>query len=135
VFNLVANKEMASAVPPYIKSVQGELTPGCWQPQSLQEWTSVQETVITLNAWSAQQDEERGLRRMIAIWVFVLISLQIIGVFGVVLYDASNSKLNPEIIKFLIPSVLAEVFGMGLVVVKYLFRPTDSNLPARIGPK
>src|SRR5947208_16785766 len=99
----MAKEQQAVPVPAFISAVEGELAPGCWQPQTLQEWTSVQETVITLNAWSAQQDEERGLRRMIAVWVFVLISLQIIGVFGVVFYDAGSSQLNPELVKFLIP--------------------------------
>ena len=41
---------------------------------------------------------------MICIWVFTLISLQIAGVFGVVILDAmvgQENKLNPSLLKFL----------------------------------
>jgi len=103
------------------------LRPGSWQPGSLNEWTEVQETSTLLTAWTHQQGHERALRKMVAVWVFLLISLQILGVFGVVVADSPTPKLNPELVKFLIPSVLTEVFGMGFVVVKYLFRPSELN--------
>jgi len=103
------------------------MTPDSWRPQTLREWTEVQETSALLTAWTEQQGHERALRKMVAIWVFVLISLQILGVFGVVATEGANRKLNPELVKLLIPSVLAEVFGMGFIVVKYLFRSSDVN--------
>lgn len=117
----------ATNLPSFVKEVTGVLNPGSWQPQSLTEWLEVKETSTILNAWKEQQDHERALRRMVCIWVFILISLQILGVFGVVIADAGDYKLNPDLVKFLIPSVLSEVFGMGFVVVKYLFRPNDFN--------
>ena len=114
-------------LPAYVKEVTGELVPGSWKPESLNEWLEVQETSTILRAWTQQQGHERGLRKMVGIWVFVLISLQILGVFAVVILDGENHRFNPELVKFLIPSVLSEVFGMGFVVVKYLFRPNELN--------
>ena len=59
---------------------------------------------------------------MIGIWVFILISVQVLGVFTlVVLTTITHIKFNVDIIKILIPSVLTEIFGMGFLVVKYLF--------------
>ena len=75
-----------------------------------------------------QQAQERSLRKKIGIWVFILITLQVTGVFGLVFLDACKLlMLNTDIVKFLIPSVLSEVFGLGFVVVKYLFNPASLN--------
>jgi hypothetical protein len=114
-------------LPVFLKEITGVLEPGSWKPQSLLEWKEVQESSTLLTAWAEQQGHERGLRRMICVWVFVLISLQIVGVFAIVIADAGSKKIDPTLVKFLIPSVLTEVFGMGFVVVKYLFRPSDFN--------
>lgn len=115
-------------LPDFIQSVTGELEPGYWQPQTIQEWTEVKKTIAYLNVWVQQQGQERILRKTIAIWVFILITLQVIAVFALVVLDAFKVLvLNPDIVKFLIPSVLGEVFGMGFVVVKYLFRPMSIN--------
>jgi hypothetical protein len=115
-------------LPDFIQSVAGELEPGYWEPQTFQEWTEVKKTIAYLNVWVQQQGQERILRKTIAIWVFILITLQVIAVFVLVALDAFKVfVLNVEIVKFLIPSVLGEVFGMGFVVVKYLFRPMAIN--------
>ena len=111
------------AVPAFVTYVTGELAPGYWRPQTFQEWTEMTKTSALVNVWVGQQTQERSLRKTIGIWVFILITLQIIGVFSLVVLDALQLlKLNQRIVEFLIPSVLGEVFGMGFVVVKYLFR-------------
>ncbi len=117
------------SLPSFIKSVDGEVEPGYWKPKSLQEWAEVQKTTVFLGAWIQQQGQERNLRKMIGIWVFILITLQAIGVFGLVVLDAAKLFiLNTTIVQLLIPSVLGEIFGLGFVVVKYLFNPKSINL-------
>jgi len=115
-------------LPSFVAAVIGEVESGYWNPQSIEEWAEVQKTTAFLNAWIQQQALERSLRKMIGIWVFILITLQVIGVFGLVVIDAFKLlMLNPDIVKFLIPSVLSEVFGLGFVVVKYLFKQVSLN--------
>ena len=116
-------KDNPTRLPDFIQSLQGELQPGYWEPQNIHEWAEVNKTIAYLNVWVAQQAQERILRKTIAIWVFILITLQVLGVFALVVLDAVKVFiLNTDIVKFLIPSVLGEVFGMGFVVCgKYLF--------------
>jgi hypothetical protein len=124
----MTDTKSVARLPDFIESIAGELEAGYWKPQTIQEWTEVKKTIAYLNVWVEQQGHERTLRKTIAIWVFTLITLQVIGVFALVVLDAVKVLvLNSEIVKFLIPSVLGEVFGMGFVVVKYLFRPTTIN--------
>lgn len=121
------NKNQAQ-LPAFVQSVTGELEQGYWNPQSIEEWTEVTKTVAFLKVWVQQQGQERTLRKAVGIWVFILITVQVVGVFALVVLDAVQVlKLNYDIVKFLIPSVLGEVFGMGFVVVKYLFRPSLIN--------
>ena len=117
-----------AGLPPYVQRVTGELEQGYWQPQTLAEWAEVQRTTAFLSTWIKQQEQERGLRKMIGAWVFILITLQVAGVFALVTLDATKTlTLNTRIVQLLIPSVLAEVFGMGFIVVKYLFNPSATN--------
>ena len=119
-------QDKSTQLPSFVEKVTGEVEFGYWEPQSIEEWSEVQKTTAFLRAWIRQQDHERSLRKMIGIWVFILITLQIIGVFGLVVLDACKVFImNIDIVKFLIPSVLGEVFGMGFVVVKYLFKLTN----------
>lgn len=121
--------ERPGALPSFVKNVVGDIEPGYWKPQNLSEWSEIQKTTVFLDAWVQQQQQERSLRKMIGIWVFILITLQILSVPAFVFLDAVKFiTLNTEIVKFLIPSILGEVFGMGFVVVKYLFTPSDWNL-------
>jgi hypothetical protein len=120
--------DKSTRLPSFVKLVTGEVEPGYWKPQSIQEWAEVRKTTAFLNVWIQQQEQERTLRKMIGIWVFILITLQVMGVFGLVVLDACKLlTMNTDIVKFLIPSVLSEVFGMGFVVVKYLFKPASIN--------
>ena len=121
-------EDKSARLPAIVKSVTDEVQLGYWKPQSIEEWAEIQKTTAFLNAWIQQQDQERTLRKMVGIWVFILITLQVIGVFGLVVFDALELIfMNIDIVKLLIPSVLAEVFGMGLIVVKYLFKPANIN--------
>jgi len=121
--------ERNDSLPSFVKEVVGDIEAGYWRPQNLNEWTETQKTAAFLDAWAQQQQQERSLRKMIGIWVFILITFQVIAVILLVLIDALHViTLNTEILKFLIPSILGEVFGMGFVVVKYLFTPSNWNL-------
>ncbi len=123
------NSGSSSQFPPYVKELKGDVEENYWQPQSLLEWTEIQKTLAFLDAWTKQQEQERGLRKMIGIWVFILISVQVLGVFTlVVLTTITHIRLNFDIIKILIPSVLTEIFGMGFLVVKYLFPLTSKEI-------
>lgn len=122
------DKETVSQLPAFVESVTGEVDDQYWKPQTIKEWSEVTKTKAFLGVWVAQQDQERRLRKALGIWIFVLITLQVLGVFVVIVLDAiSIISLNLTITKIVIPSVLGEVFGMGFVVVKYLFRPSLIN--------
>src|SRR5690606_22096445 len=99
---------VSTPLPSFVKEITGEVDSSYWKPQSLKEWT----TSVKWNSWAQHQTQMRDLRRRIAIWIFCLITGQVLAVFGVVILDACGViKANAEITKFLIPSVLAEVFG------------------------
>ena len=116
----------STKLPAFVQSITGEVDSEYWTPQTVEEWTDVQKTTVCLHIWTQQQQQERGLRKLIGIWVFIIITLQVVGVFTLVVFDAWKIlSMNIEIVKFLIPSVLTEVFGMGFIVVKYLFKPSN----------
>jgi hypothetical protein len=107
------------------KIILGEIRPGdpsTWQPRSFDEWQSRERLQTFLSAWSEQIRDERMLRRRFSGWIFTLISLQTLGVFALVVADGAGwMTLRLEVLQVLIPSVLAEVFGLGFLVAKYLF--------------
>jgi hypothetical protein len=75
-----------------------------------------------LNSWSKQSDHERALRSQIAGWVFGLIALQLVGMFGHLVTAGANwISLPADVLKIVVPSICGEIVGMGFVVVKYLF--------------
>ena len=95
----------------------------------MQEWNEFTKTSALVRVWVEQQTHERSLRKTIGVWVFCLITLQILGVFALVVLDALKIfTVNQTLVEFLIPSVLSEVFGMGFVVVKYLFNAKSTSL-------
>jgi hypothetical protein len=125
----------SSQLPAFLQSISGEVDSDYWKPQNVKEWSEVRKTSAFIAAWEQQQNMERALRKAIGIWVFILITLQVIAVFTLVTLDALKLLLlNEGIIKLLIPSVLAEVFGMGFIVIKYLFRPAAVN-PLEFGKR
>lgn len=125
----MSNGTNIQPMPSFVTKVAGELEPEYWRPQSLQEWNEFAKTSALVEVWVEQQTHERSLRRTIGIWVFWLISLQILGVFALVVLDALKIfSVNQTLTEILIPSVLGEVFGMGFVVVKYLFNAKSTSL-------
>lgn len=65
---------------------------------------------------------ERSLRTFSAKWIFALIVAQVVATFALVIAQGVGwLQIDKEILQILIPSVLAEVFGLGLLVTKYLF--------------
>ncbi len=96
--------------------------PSIWRPGSYQEWEARERTRTFLAAWAQQMHHEQKLRTMGAKTIFWLIGLQVAGAFGVVTAQGLGwLALDLELLKVLLPSVLAEVFGLGFVVTKYLF--------------
>lgn len=122
----------AGAPPSAVTEVGAELAPGSpdvWQPGSYKEWEGRERTRAFLAAWSQQMSHERELRSLSAKCIFGLVVAQVAGAFGLVAAQGAGwLALDPSILKVLIPSVLTEVFGLGYLVVKYLF-----NQPLRHG--
>jgi hypothetical protein len=72
---------------------------------------------------------ERELRSFSAKCIFGLVVVQVVASFGLIIAEgAGRLAIDPSVLKVLIPSVLTEVFGLGYLVVKYLF-----NQPLRHG--
>lgn len=108
-----------------VTAVVGELQPGdpsVWHPQSYDEWERQERVTALLSAWTEQAKDERQLRRSYAKWIFGLITLQVVAVFGLLLaLGMGRFELDVSMLKVVLPSVLGEVFGLGFVVAKYLF--------------
>lgn len=119
-----------SSRPSIVAEVTGEITPGSapvWQPGSYAEWEARARLTTSLAVWEAQATDERKLRRTFAAWIFILITVQIVAGIGIVVANGlGRLHVDVEIAKLLIPSVVAEVLGLGYLVTKYLF-----SLPVR----
>jgi len=93
-----------------------------WRPETFGEWSEARRLEAILNSWTKESDHERALRSQIAGWVFGLIALQLIGMFGLLAAAGANwISLSADVLKIFIPSICGEIVGMGFVVVKYLF--------------
>lgn len=116
--------------PSIVAEVTGEITPGSapvWQPGSYAEWESRARLTTSLAVWEAAATDERKMRRTFAAWIFTLITAQIVAGIGIVVANGlGRLHVDVEIAKLLIPSVVAEVLGLGYLVTKYLF-----SLPVR----
>jgi hypothetical protein len=118
-----------------VSVVEGELHPGdkgTWQPSSFEEWAARERTVTFLTAWAEQLSHERGLRAYWARRIFYLIVFQVLAAFGIVVAQGlAYIHVEVNLLKILIPTVLTEVFGLGFLVVKYLFsQPLRHSLDA-----
>jgi hypothetical protein len=111
--------------PALVTEVRSEISPrgsDAWQPTSYREWEDRERAETFLTAWSEQMSHERSLRSFSAKWIFALIVLQVVATFLLVLAQGLGwIEIDKQILQVLIPSVLAEVFGLGFLVVKYLF--------------
>ncbi|MFI5396697.1 MAG: hypothetical protein ACHQ9S_14275 [Candidatus Binatia bacterium] len=126
------------STPEIVGEVRDEIKPGdpaIWQPRSFEEWVGQQRANTILGAWSEQMTHERSMRSFCAKCIFGLIGFQVLAVFTIVILQGRTYlALDTVLIKILIPSVLTNVFGLGLIVVKYLFsEPVRLSLDALIG--
>lgn len=120
---------MAKNIPKVITEVFSEVQEGYWSPQTFEEWKQVQVSNAIISAWMEQQNSERLLRRRVANWIFSLISCQLAVVFLMLfLIGFGVISITESMIKVLLTSVISEVFGMGFIVVKYLFNNSGHNI-------
>ena len=118
-------------IPIQIAKVMDEVPIGSLtvQPKDVYEQVYSSKAEAVIGEWKNQCNQDRSLREKYAIWVFVLVTAQIGFVFLVIiLVGRGYLDIKESILNILIPSVLAEVFGMGLIVVKYLFTKPSSIL-------
>lgn len=105
--------------------IVGEIRPGdpdTWQPGSIEEWAERERTRTFLAAWAEQMAHERQLRSLSAKLIFVLVAGQTVGVFAILIASGAGwLTLDPVALRMLLPTVLAEIFGLGYLVAKYLF--------------
>lgn len=110
--------------PSGVSQIQGEVRDSAqlWTPTTLEEWREHERTRTFLRVWSEQNEDERGLRRSVALWVFSLIGLQSTAIFVLTFLNAFGvASVNGDLLKFIFGSLCAEAFGLGFVVAKYLF--------------
>lgn len=121
----IVTKSVDMATPDAITKVGEELKPGSsdvWQPASFREWEGRERTRAFLAAWSEQMSHERELRSLSAKCIFALIATQTAAAFGIVVAQGAGVLIiDVRVLRILIPSVMAEVLGLGYLVVKYLF--------------
>lgn len=121
----MTKKNDTPTIPHFLQKVTSELKEDYFQPTNIDEWQLKKQITVFLATWEKQNDQERSLRKMIGVWVFILISFQVFGVFFLIFLDAIKCiTLNQSLVQILIPSVLTEIFGLGYVVTKYLFNLT-----------
>lgn len=108
--------------------------PHDWQPASYVEWEARERARTVLAAWSSQTTHERSLRSFTARRIFVLIVVQVVSTFALVVAQGAGwLKIDVTVLKVLIPSVLTEVFGLGFLVIRYLFsQPLRHRLDALV---
>ncbi len=113
---------MFDQLPEVISEVVDEVQPGYWEPQTFEQWRQMQLSTAVITAWKDQQDSERVLRKRVTNWIFSLITFQVLSIFIIIfLIGFEFITINESMIKILLPTVVGEVFGMGFIVVKYLF--------------
>ncbi|NKJ03852.1 hypothetical protein [Rhizobium sp. SG741] len=120
---------MSDAGPPSkpksVVSVLGEVKPqdgSSWEPNNFAEWEARERLQAFLRVWSQQSDDEREMRSLYAKMIFTLICAEVAFAFLlIVLIGAGILHFEVTLLKVLFPSVLAQVFGLGYLVTRYLF--------------
>jgi hypothetical protein len=92
-----------------------------------------------LEAWKAQQSQDRQLRERYALWLLVAMAVQatVINVIYV-LMGTGLLTLDPWTGRTFIMAVFAEIVALVLIVVKYLFTPSGDKiltLTAEVKPR
>ena len=113
---------LASDMPQIVESVVGPATKEQLTIETVEDYTHLQSSITVLRGWKEQQEQERKLRRLVAIWVFAIISLQVVYIMVIVVLDSTSKiTIDSEKANIFFPAMLAEIFGMGFTVTKYLF--------------
>ncbi len=106
--------------------VHEEIRPGSpevWRPNSFQEWIEFKRVSAVMEAWSEQARHERALRLSASRWIFSLIALQVLGVFFIIASIGFGfMALDVRVLQVLIGAVCADIFGLGFVVVRFLYK-------------
>jgi len=110
-----------SAVLTIVNEVQPEDV-SAWEPNSFAEWEAKERLRAYLRVWSQQMDDERKMRSLYAKMIFILISSEVLFAFLLIgLLGSRILILDVSLLKILFPSVLAQIFGLGYLVTRYLF--------------
>jgi len=111
--------------PTSVVDVLGEVRPrdgSSWEPNNFAEWEARERLQAFLRVWSQQADDERKMRSLYAKMIFSLISVEVAFAFVIILLvGADVLHFDVTLLKVLFPSVLAQVFGLGYLVTRYLF--------------
>lgn len=89
-----------------------------------------------VNAWRAQQSQDRAMRRKYATWLIVAMGVQAIiinAVFFLIGYEVL--KVDPWTARSFILAVFGELAAMVYFIVKYLFRPASETVLQLAGGK
>jgi len=93
-----------------------------WEPNNFAEWEARERLQAYLRVWSQQTDDERRMRSLYAKMIFSLICAEVAFAFALILLiGADILRFDVTLLKVLFPSVLAQVFGLGYLVTRYLF--------------
>lgn len=111
--------------PTSVVDVLGEVKPldgSSWEPNNFAEWEARERLQAYLRVWSQQADDERKMRSLYAKMIFSLICAEVAIAFVLmILIGADVLHFDVSLLKVLFPSVLAQVFGLGYLVTRYLF--------------
>jgi len=82
-----------------------------------------------VDAWDKQQSEDRKMRKGYAWFFIILIAIQIIAINAFfLLVGLKIIKIDPLFLKVFFIPVLAEIVTMTLVILKYLFPKSGSDV-------
>lgn len=100
-----------------------EISPGdLWNPKSFEEWEGRERLRAFLPAWSAQSEHERGLRGKCTWMIFFLALVQTLGGFALLFgMGTGQLALSDSVISIIFTGLMAEIFGLFALVVRYLF--------------
>jgi archaellum biogenesis protein FlaJ (TadC family) len=119
------NEADLTTKPKSVVDVLGEVRPqdgSSWEPNNFAEWEARERLQAYLRVWSQQTDDERKMRSLYAKMIFSLICVEVAFAFLLmVLIGAEVLHFDVTLLKVLFPSVLAQVFGLGYLVTRYLF--------------
>jgi hypothetical protein len=95
--------------------------------QDIQERGKHHRTIVA--AWKQQQEQDRKLRKLFATWLMVAMSVQVVAIYVIfVLIGCGLLKFEEWTANTFVMSVFAEVGGLVLLVVKYLFPATSDKI-------